>query len=63
MPDTNYDNCGRLFKNDRKSQEKHPDYRGDAIIGGVEYSIAAWIKVNKKYPDGSKWMFIRFEKI
>lgn len=41
-----YDNTDRgvLFKNDRKEQEKHPDYRGSINVGGVDYWLSAWIK-------------------
>lgn len=35
---------GVLFKNDKKSEGKHPDYKGKAKIGGVEYWLASWIK-------------------
>ncbi len=42
-----YDNTNRgtLFKNDRKSQENHPDYRGTINVNGVDKDISAWIKV------------------
>ena len=39
---------GSLFKNDIKSSDKHPDYRGDCTIGGKKYWIAGWIKKGKK---------------
>ena len=35
---------GILFKNDRKTTSKHPDYTGSATIGGEEYRLSAWIK-------------------
>jgi hypothetical protein len=35
---------GVLFKNDRKTTAKHPDYTGSATIGGEEYRLSAWIK-------------------
>jgi uncharacterized protein (DUF736 family) len=41
------DGQGTLFKNDRKEADKHPDYRGDLLIGGTLYSLAAWIKQGK----------------
>jgi len=51
---TDYDNSGILFKNDKKSGPKHPDYKGSAKVGGTEYWMAAWIK------DGEKGKFMTF---
>jgi hypothetical protein len=47
---------GSLFKNDRKEQPNHPDYRGDCLIGGQQYWVSGWIK------DGArgKWMSLAF---
>jgi hypothetical protein len=42
------DCSGILFRNDRKSAQKHPDYRGSATINGEEFWIGAWIKEGKK---------------
>jgi len=44
-----YDNTNRgvLFKNDKKEEEKHPDYRGNINIGGKEFWLDAWIKKSK----------------
>jgi uncharacterized protein (DUF736 family) len=41
-----YDNTNRgvLFKNDRKENDNHPDYRGSVNVSGVEYWLSAWIK-------------------
>lgn len=47
---TQYDNTNRgvLFKNDRKEQDKHPDYQGSINIDGVEFWLSAWIKSGQK---------------
>lgn len=42
-----YDNSGILFINDKKETEKHPDFKGNATIGGVEFWVSAWKKKGK----------------
>lgn len=46
------DNSGSLFKNDKKTEPKHADYKGDATINGQQMWISAWIK------DGSRGKFM-----
>jgi hypothetical protein len=48
MSTTKYDNSGILFRNDDKETDKHPDYKGEATIGGAGYWLAGWIKQGKK---------------
>lgn len=50
-----YDNTNRgaLFKNDKKEDEKHPDYRGSINVAGKDYYIDAWLKTSKA---GAKYM-------
>lgn len=45
-----YDNTNRgaLFKNDRKEQDSHPDYKGQININGQEFWLSAWIKYGAK---------------
>lgn len=50
-------NSGVLFKNDRKESERHPDYKGSAEIGGVQYWISAWVKESQ---NGNKFMSLSF---
>lgn len=38
---------GSLFKNDKKTQETHADYKGTCLIEGTEFWINAWIKKGK----------------
>ena len=38
-----------LFKNDRKEQDNHPDYKGDgADLEGNPVWVSAWIKKSEK---------------
>ncbi len=52
---TDFDNTNRgvLFKNSRKTTDKHPDYTGSINVGGKEFYLDAWIKESKK---GEKFM-------
>jgi hypothetical protein len=51
------DNSGSLSKNDRKEKETHPDIKGRATIGGVEYWLDGWAKET----DGRKWYSLSFK--
>ena len=36
---------GSLFKNDKKTEDKHPDYKGSLMTpDGVECWVSAWVK-------------------
>lgn len=48
------DFSGILFKNDRKQQDNHADYRGTCTVNGIEYYMNAWLK------DGAKGKFMSF---
>ena len=51
------DNSGSLFKNDKKTTDKHPDYKGTVMVNGVEYWISSWLKTGKS---GVKFMSLAF---
>lgn len=36
-----------MFKNNDRQKETHPEYKGDILIGGVEYWLGAWVKEGK----------------
>ena len=50
----NYDNNnqGAIWKNDRKTTDKHPDYTGEITVDGKDYWFSAWRgdKENPKAP-------------
>lgn len=50
------DKSGILFRNDKKTQDSHPDYKGRARIGGVDYWLSAWIKEGER----GKFMSLAF---
>ncbi len=43
----NNQNKGVIFKNDKKGNEKAPDYKGTIDIEGKEYEIALWVREGK----------------
>lgn len=51
------DMSGSLFKNDRREKDTHPNAKGSALIGGVEYWVSAWTKEAR---DGSKYQSLSF---
>jgi hypothetical protein len=50
MAFTQRDNTGTLFKNDRRTEDKHPNAKGKALIGGVWYWMSAWTKQGNEGP-------------
>jgi uncharacterized protein (DUF736 family) len=41
-------NTGAIFKNDKKTNEKQPDYKGKVNVNGKEMEIALWLKESSK---------------
>lgn len=58
---TQYDdsNRGALFKNDKKTSDNHPDYKGQANVNGFDCWVSAWIKTDKS---GKKYMSLSFQE-
>ena len=48
MAEYNNDNRGILFRNDKKTDEKHPDYSGSINFNGVDCWLSGWIKESKE---------------
>jgi uncharacterized protein (DUF736 family) len=53
MSDYDNTNRGALFKNNDKTEETHPDYRGRLNVDGVDLWLSAWLKTSK---NGMKYM-------
>lgn len=53
---TQYDNTNRgtLSRNERKTEDKHPDFSGQINVDGVDYWLSGWVKERK---DGSGKFF------
>jgi hypothetical protein len=51
------DNSGAMFVNDKKETDSHPDRKGSAMIGGVDYWVSGWINESSK---GTKYMSLKF---
>jgi len=54
-----YDNelKGVLFKNDKRKNDNHPNYKGSITIQGAEYWLSAWI--NEKKDGSGKYMSLK----
>ena len=50
------DNSGALFKNEKKTESKHPDYQGDCLVNGEKMRMSAWLKES----NGKKFMSLAF---
>jgi len=46
-----YPNSGIISRNQRKTQESHPDYSGSAEVEGVEYWVSGWKNPGKNGSD------------
>lgn len=40
-------NRGSIFKNDKKTEDKHPDLNGSINVDGKDYWISGWKKTSK----------------
>jgi hypothetical protein len=52
------DQSGALFKNEKKTESKHPDYQGDCMVNGVKMRMSAWLKES----NGKKFMSLAFSE-
>lgn len=47
---------GVLFRAKERASDKHPEFTGNIVIGGVKYRLAAWVNTSK---DGQKYFSIK----
>ena len=52
-------NTGAIFKNDKKTSETHPDYKGKVNVNGKDMEIALWLKESKS---GTKYFSTTFQE-
>lgn len=59
---SNYDNTNRgaIFKNEQKSSDKQPDYKGKINVDGVEKQISLWLSTSQK--DGKKFFSVQISE-
>lgn len=51
--------AGALFKNDKKDNEKRPDYTGTATIFNKRFHISAWLTTSRS---GVRYMSLAFSE-
>ncbi len=52
-------NFGALFKNENKTKDIQPDYKGSANVNGVEMDMGVWIRTSQA---GKKYMSVKFSQ-
>jgi len=52
-------NSGAIFKNDKKTSDKAPDYKGKVNVNGKEMEVSMWIKESQK---GVKYFSASFQE-
>lgn len=53
------DNSGAIFKNDYKTEDKHPDYKGTCMIDGKQKEIGVWLNETQQ---GKKYFSLKFSE-
>ena len=52
-------NTGAIFKNEKKTAETHPDYKGKVTVNGKEMEVALWLKTSQA---GMKYFSATFQE-
>lgn len=42
------DGQGSMFRNDKKTTDKHPDFKGSVTIDGRQYWLSGWIRNSER---------------
>lgn len=50
-------NTGAIFKNDKRTTETHPHYKGKVMVNNEEMEVALWLKEAKT---GAKYFSAQF---
>ena len=54
---------GCLFRNDKKTNDAQPDYRGKAKIDGKDWGLSGWIKtIQQGAMQGQKMLSLAFSE-
>jgi len=58
---SNYDNTNRgaIFKNEQKSNDKQPDYKGRINVDGVDKQVSLWVTTSK---EGKKFFSVQISE-
>lgn len=59
MADYDNRNKGAAFFNDKKTEERHPDYRGNGNFNGTNFEFGMWARTSK---DGKEYFSISFSE-
>ena len=54
------DNSGSIFRNQKRTEENHPNGTGKCMVGGVMYYVSAWTKTQQ---NGDKWQSLSFKPV
>lgn len=52
-------NTGVIFRNEKKTDDKHPDYKGSLNVENSAYDIACWVNTSK---DGKKYFSVKLSE-
>jgi uncharacterized protein (DUF736 family) len=60
MSDYDNTNTGTLFRDDKRTNDRAPEFTGTLNVEGKEYRIAAWVKESTK--TGKKFFSLKVEE-
>lgn len=53
---SDYTNSGIISRNEKKTEDKHPDYTGKINVEGKEFRLAGWVR---KRNDGGTFLSLK----